>query len=248
MYLPPQTVARIEFVKNCTKTLHEVTGSAMHNYKGAVFADSGISTPLCNAVVMCGIEGKEAPDVVQYVTHYFQEKKLPYSWWLEESEEHPLLLEALTQAGFSSIGLFLGMTISLADLESRAESPLEIREVREEADFQAWGAVIAEAFEMAAPVSTSYGELFSKSPGLHLAGYQAGRAVTTGTLLGAYLYNVATLKEERSKGYATALVWELLQRAKAQGVEEVGLIGSPLAAGIYKRLGFETVARFHIFV
>jgi ribosomal protein S18 acetylase RimI-like enzyme len=55
---------------------------------------------------------------------------------------------------------------------------------------------------------------------------------------------VATVPEQRKKGYGTAMMDHLIQRAKNQGYHLVTLQASREGKGLYQRLGFQECCVF----
>ena len=56
----------------------------------------------------------------------------------------------------------------------------------------------------------------------------------------AGIYNVSTLSHWRNRGFASALLRQVMVKARDRGIHRAALQAAPDAAGIYRRLGFES--------
>jgi predicted GNAT family N-acyltransferase len=87
---------------------------------------------------------------------------------------------------------------------------------------------------------------------IHVLGRLEGRAVATGRLLLAepdgllHIGRVAVLREERGRGYGTAVMEALHDLARGRGYDSVTLAAQLHAIGFYERLGY--VARGDVFL
>lgn len=62
---------------------------------------------------------------------------------------------------------------------------------------------------------------------------------TTATVQMAGMYSVATRPSHRGRGFGTAVTAAALLAAQAQGFDTAVLEPSPMAATMYRRMGFE---------
>jgi len=260
MYIQPETLEKTyklqqDFVSDCNRALYAALELPIHCFKGSLFAESGIDTPLCNAVVGCKIGEGAADEVVAHITERFSERKLAHSWWIEGRDESPELLASLERHKLHSIGEFLGMRIDLNFMKTNSKTASDVT-VEVVDDLLSWSAVVAAAFEMQPAVASAYAKLFStigfNGPFTHLSAKKNGKIVSTGTLLitpqGGYIYNIATEEKERRRGCATAVMCELLAYAKNEGCKQVALLASPPSVGLYEKLGFRKMSLFHIYL
>jgi hypothetical protein len=65
-------------------------------------------------------------------------------------------------------------------------------------------------------------------------------AVRVGDAIG--IFDVATTRDERGRGYGAAATWAVMEPAFAAGVRLASLQTSPLGRSVYERLGYEIVA------
>ena len=80
---------------------------------------------------------------------------------------------------------------------------------------------------------------------LHLIAYEDGKAVATSRLAfvdGHYkIGRVAVLKEERGKKYGDYVVRSMLEKAFADGIEEIYVGAQIQARGFYETIGFRAI-------
>ena len=74
---------------------------------------------------------------------------------------------------------------------------------------------------------------------------------TASTVAGAGvvgLYQVATLPQARGFGLGTAISQAAMQDARRQGYRQAILHSTPMGLNVYRRLGFEPVTNFDIYL
>jgi len=95
-------------------------------------------------------------------------------------------------------------------------------------------------------------EVLALSPVDCFIGLVAGSAVTTalaftsGDAVG--IFNVATLVEQRGRGYASAVTVRCIQAARERGARWAYLQASSLGLGVYRRLGFDALERWRTWI
>jgi len=84
-------------------------------------------------------------------------------------------------------------------------------------------------------------------------GYANGQAVTsaasiiTGDAIG--LYSVATLPTHRRRGYAEAIMRQVIEQARQEsGIERTVLQSTRSGYALYQRMGYRTVTNFHVYI
>ncbi len=78
------------------------------------------------------------------------------------------------------------------------------------------------------PVSTAILEIHHKLPNMKIPNGRYGE-----------IYGVFTLAEYRKKGYATNLIYDLIELGNELGLSFIELDAAPKGLGIYKKCGFE---------
>jgi ribosomal protein S18 acetylase RimI-like enzyme len=250
-----RTVTKNDFVTDCNFHILNDAGVHLLHEKGFIYAKSGIKTPLFNAVVRCPSFSHDTDTTVDHIVHYYQTESLPHSWWINHTDLTTELKNALAKHHKKSIGTFPGLSIDVQHVKKLNPVPLSFEDVTSDVQFLTWSQIIADAFELQSPIDKQYADLFLKAPKgrfQHLLGCHQGKAIVSGTVLCheefAYIYNLATHKEERNKGYAAAMLVELIDIAKKANCSHVGLVSSPAALPLYKRVGFTEQCAFEIFI
>lgn len=243
------------YLKNCQLECFKNAGKTIYENNECSYGVTGIQAALLNCVFEFPSQSKNLKRHVHEVLDFFNNQNLPHSWWLESSQLSLELGQVLNENGLVMLGEFPGFCIDTSQIASpnKHASELIVELVETQQDYQKWSEVICSAFEFSDTVAEGYVKLFQQANDKfrHFVGKINGKVVSTGTLLClgnvGYFYNLATLTSERNKGYATQVLHEALQLARASHVDHVGLISSPLAAPIYQRLGFQKVCSFNIF-
>ncbi|SDL94862.1 GNAT family N-acetyltransferase [Bacillus sp. OK048] len=193
---------------------------------GMRWFSSSVSNPLFNRVVSTNCNEVDLPLVVDDITNYYQEKKLPFMWMTcSELDKPHNLKNYLEENGFGSIGTMPGMALKLEDLSGEnANIPgLEIEEVKTEDDFSSFMKVLKEGFEATDEVANGFriiDEAILNQPeyGTHFLARLDGEVVAISSVIYlagvAGIYNVATLEKARSKGMGTAITKQPLFEAK----------------------------------
>ena len=140
-------------------------------------------------------------------------------------------------------------------IQPKTSSQLSIKIITNNEEFTQWSSVIAKSFDFSQSVSEQYENLFNKvginGPLFHLIGEKNHQTICTGTLLltktGGYIYNIATIENERQSGYASELIYKLVQMAKSHQCQQIALISSPQATSMCSKLGFQQITSYHIY-
>lgn len=214
---------------------------------------SDISDDMFNYVLSARFTKENVSRRVDQVIHMFQEHNLPFSWWVGESDSPSDLKNELCQQGLMFKEKDTGMILNLQSFSLKTESQLHFKQVNNEKALKDFGDIILaigghpECYERIyrhLPLSI----LQKNSPlQIHIA-YLGDKPIVSGILvLGdniAGIYYVATIPDERGKGYGTAMMEHLLNLAKQWGYFLAGLEASHEGLNLYKRLGFKEVCIF----
>jgi ribosomal protein S18 acetylase RimI-like enzyme len=197
---------------------------------------------------------------IESLAGHFRRRSVAFMWVVHPSSLPEDLPELLGKHGLSEIDVMPGMARSLAGLPRMPLIPegIEIRKVLNPADasafyqFAAWRwqtaeehrehyAAIAEQFRLGEPDSRAHiwqawrgGQPVAKA-GMYMGSGSAG------------IYGVVTRPEARHLGLARILTLTAVYAARRSGYRLAVLHSSPMAEGLYKSLGFETVASFRLF-
>ncbi len=138
-----------------------------------------------------------------------------------------------------------------------AEPGPRVERVREAGQLAAWCRVLGRGFSVPQIAAEAFGRAFA-AVGLDAAdwslylAYLEDQAVATACMfLGsgvAGIYNVATLPEARGQGAGSAVSYTPLRTAHQAGYQIATLQASRLGYGVYRRLGFEEICTFDLYV
>ena len=236
-------------VRNTTVTLYQTLELPMKPNDWGTSVCTGIPSPLFNGIVSVR-DGDKAVLAVGEVDRMYKEQGVPYCWWFEKSYSTPQLEQAFVDQGLELAGIFPGMGRGLD-----APIPKPVHNVEEVGCLDEWAHVVASAFEFTEEAEEGFRQVLTNAvdaPYIHMAVKEEGKIVSTGSVLFnkgcAYISNIATLEEFRNQGYAQSVITQLLRKAQACQMERSALISSPMAASVYKRMGFHTFMGFLIYL
>lgn len=131
---------------------------------------------------------------------------------------------------------------------------LSIEAVRDEAVLTRYQRVMAEGFGM----PLDFAQRLLQPAFLRVTGFESyvalvkGEAVATSSLYCgagvAGVYNVATLPDQRRRGYGEAMTWHAVTRGRERGCSVAILQASAMGKPVYEGMGFRTVAPYRTFV
>lgn len=189
-----------------------------------------------------------------HVISLYKKHHLPFSWWIGESDTPPGLASALSKEGLGFKEENVGMYLECDSFQTKTHTPLlKFQRVFSLKELQDFCQIIVEiggnpqAFDLIyrqlPQVLYTEGACFE----MHV-GYVSELPVVTGVLVldanVAGIYYVATAPSQRKKGYGTAMMEYLLDRAKTEGYSVATLQASHEGKNLYKRLGFKEVCTF----
>ena len=215
-----------------------------------LFIDSRFPSDTFN-IVCCLQSSTSSPDTsIEYVCAYFAGVGRPFSWWVSSTGFPSSLHQQLCDQGLVAAELELAMMLNLESFEAPGDHPeLRIERVANGEQLKAFASVIAANWDPSDINVLSYyrdvaeAVFHANCPVRLFVGYVGATPVATAevTTSGgvAGVYSVATLKEYRRHGFATAIVAQALSSVKVEGFELAFLQSSKIVASVYARLGFE---------
>jgi GNAT superfamily N-acetyltransferase len=195
--------------------------------------------------------------VVEKIVQFFKERgDLPFSWWVEAKQEPLQLAETLKEHQIVSLGEFSGMIMNLNDLKRIDPSQVfAVEKIEDAASMTEMIDVLIDAYEADAKVAEFAKKLFWEAAQqnknvLHFIGREdRERPVSAGSLFifqdVACIYHIGTVHSARKKGYASYLMYQMLETAKKLGCVSSVLVSTPAGEGMYRRLGYNVSSVFH---
>lgn len=234
-------------------------GCSLHEEDDLLWFETPIPIIPYNGVLKCQVE-RSADQRIDRIVEHLGRKQAQFMWILHPSSRPSDLGDRLLRRGLKDVELVLGMARSLEDLPALPPLPypMEVRKVAGERDasafyeFATWRwsvpeeyvdryAAVAQGFRVGEPGSRAHmwqawheGQPIAKA-GLYLASRSAG------------IYAVVTRPEARRRGLARTLTLTALHEARSLGYRLAVLHSSPMAEGLYRALGFDTIAEFRLF-
>lgn len=212
---------------------------------------STITDDMFNYALFTRFKEKNTSQRIEEIANLFEEKELPFSWWVSPLDRPSSLEKALQDQGFLQKEVNIGMYKELKDLHI-PEAPPSFTIERAETSLKDFMDVITaiggppKAFESIHSKAPSI--LYTGDSSLEMyVGYVDQNPVVTGLLvthLGvAGIYYIATVPTHRKKGYATAMMYHLLQRAVKKGYTIATLQASEDGVPVYEKMGFTSCSR-----
>ena len=212
--------------------------------------DSGLPCDTFNLVCRARLDASSADARVESAIDHFRRAERPFSWWVGPADRPADLGRRLEASGLEKAESELAMAADLSSLGGDIALPegfriVRVRSAQELADFARIQAAnwnppdpqVVRFYELAAAV------LLSGDCPLHLhVGYlgaepvAASEAALSGGVVG--LYNVATRREFRRRGFGAALTAWPLRDARAQGYRTAVLQAAAEGVRLYERIGF----------
>lgn len=215
-------------------------------------ASVGVPNPLFNQAFVLQ---QPSVDELRQATAWMVARNVPY--WVTT----PATLADAVASLADDVGLrqadhgMPGMALmSPTDLSTAPPADVEIIPVKEPGQLEAVAVAASDAFgapleaaHMLAPASTLEDDRIR-----WFAGYVDGEPAACGQLLRtgdvAGVYTIAVRERYRRRGLGEAITRAVLAEGRDQGCKIGVLHASPMGEPVYKRMGFETVTRYHHFV
>ncbi len=236
-----------------------VEGSRLHDTPELMWFETPIAALPYNAVLRTKQAGPIEPIADELFAH-FEAAQKPFFWLLHPTIRPTNIEQCLRERGFGEVDVALGMVASLNELPHAGALPagIEIREVLGPSDFD----VVIDFIIWRWQVPEGWSGFFEKirdvtqvgRPGSSSRAWIAWRgdealakAVTRESDGVIGLYGVATKPEARGLGLGRNICLHAFKETdRGRGMMGV-LHSSPMAVGLYEKMGFKEVASFRLF-
>ncbi len=223
---------------------------------------TGLPGPMFNGVLYARFGPHELESRIDAVIDYFQQREVPFSWWVGPTSTPDTLCEVLisrgmTQAPFDTPGMAIDLRVLNEQLLEKAtrRSKTVVQRVQTKTELKEWVGIAGKVFGLTPKTVEAFYEMHSPHIGHRAKGdvvdyiaFIEGEPVGVSYL--AYsagvvgLYSVGTLNDYRGKGIGTAVSLAPLLEAKQQGYEIGTLQAAQMAINLYIRMGFKTCCQF----
>jgi GNAT superfamily N-acetyltransferase len=219
---------------------------------------SGLPARVVNAANLARFGG-DAAERIEAVKAFFGRFRVPFRWFFGPTTTPDDLPAHLYAAGLAQLSNTPGMALDIATMhdEPTTVAGLEVREVGDSADFEAWLQCCIESFPFDPVIADAWRRVheplgFGDASPLHnYIGWLDGRAVAVSAILYgrdcAGIWNVGTIADVRGRGIGRETTLQALRDARARGATLSVLGSSPMGLPVYTRIGFEEVCRIRHF-
>lgn len=201
-----------------------------------------------------------APDrAIESLLHHYADRKVEHLWLVHPSAEPHNLADRLAAHGLEEADGFTGMVLEPDRLNTPTNAPNGV-DIRELCTDDEEGVIEFIAARWSVPtdaiphlqrffIDNNIGSKGAATRGwiATIDGNLVGKAFTHRFENTVGIYGVATQPEARGRGVARALCARAFAEASVPGVDMLVLHSTEMAAGIYKKFGFRSVAPFRLF-
>lgn len=241
---------------------HARIGSEIQDLPGVSLIFCGLNYAAFNAALLAQPIETNSGDLsrlVEIATTRFEARDLRWTYWVcDDFLGQSVRREAdriFSHYGLRPLTEAPGMYTEKLLPPDRKLPELEVRPVTDAATRNAFAEIMSVTFEIPHAVCASiYGTERAWAGDFHgYVGFANGQAVTsaaasiTGEVIG--LYSVATLPTHRRRGYAEAIMRQVIARAQQNGeVTRTVLQSTRSGFSLYKRMGYRTVTNFNVYI
>jgi len=172
--------------------------------------------------------------------------RTPLSFWVHPYNRAQGLIETLKERDFAPV-----ITCPLMVWSARPVTVAESDIRPANGDWEAFNQIIRTAFHFNELVKDRYAALLEKCPIENYLIYLGGKPVGTGSLFPygqkGGIFNIATLAEYEGRGCARSMMQFLMHRAHQLGIQQLVLLSSPKAEGLYRSLEFKKIVDIDIY-
>ena len=217
-----------------------------------IFVCPGVYDSTFNFVLRARFRPENVEKRVLETLSIFRENKLPLSWYIGPKDTPSNLPEMLVKSGLVCVDENVGMFLEIKSFVYKPQQKVKFQRVLTSAQLQDFDLVNIKSGE--SPhfdllfkdlPSSVYGE---GSPIEFYVGYVDGVPIVSGILVlyagVAGIYYIATVPEERRKGYAIAIMGMLFERALKLGYDIATLQATEDGKHLYRKLGFLECCHF----
>lgn len=240
-------------------TMGRAGGGEEYRSEHLVYTIGGSPIDYHNAVVHANLTPETADAAVRMIVGKLREKNVPGTWHLTEAMFPLNLAQRLIEASFTDGGFEPCMAVNLYALPENAPVTPGLRVLRAASheDIDTWASTLAQGFGEGEREANWVGEVYKRiglgeeSPFRHYVAWLGDTPVATASLFldgsTAGIYFVMTAPEARRKGIGAAITLHALREARTMGYH-VGVLGaSAMGESVYRRLGFETFSKMHVY-
>jgi ribosomal protein S18 acetylase RimI-like enzyme len=226
------------------------------------WASLGVPLPSVNLVFGAHLASPADANVERRIDEaiaWFDERGLPFVWWILPSTEPADLGARLIERGFTrTAGEMPAMAVALAGPpHPRLPDGVTIEPVRDPATYRVYCDTLAAAFDAPAEFADAWHRLVSLEfgddlPLRPLLGWLDGKPVATGLAVLAEdivgLYSIGTIAGARGRGIGRAMTLATMQAGWDAGRRVALLEATEMGYPLYRSIGFETITTIELYL
>lgn len=220
-----------------------------------IIIDSHLANSTFNLVCKARLKEENALDAIESAATYFHREDMPFAWWISPDDMPRALPHLLETADLHQTETCIGMALSIEDY-AYEQAELRVERVLNTTQMQDYASIMCDV-QGETPAIQAWYEQLSLFPFLLddyeqlYVGYLDEQPVSCGTITlhseVAGVHGLATIRSQRRRGFATAMLQELLMRSQATGYSTATLQAAKETIILYEKLGFEKLCEFMVF-
>lgn len=184
---------------------------------------------------------------IEQIKGIYADLNMPHTWLISPLTRPANLGTQLEQHGYKRIATWFAMTLDLRGWQP-SSAALSVERVQDEPD--TWIQVVEESYDLPRGLRREF--YHATQPAAHrYVGRADGEAVAALELYFAPssvgVYMVGTRPAWRGRGYASALLMQVLRDVDSGQHPVAALQATPAGRGVYARLGFQEIAPIQIY-
>ena len=222
---------------------------------GTLVSSGGLPFDLSNLVLGACYPNEVLDETIDAeinsVMEFFEERKVPWIWWLGPDIHPEDMPQRLTAHGLTGNSLLPAMAASLPVNNVSTNPDVLIWKAGTRSDLEAASNIRQSIFEFSEKISFSYFEdmetdwLQNDRARLYLARLRDGPPASIGALIYGNgqpgVYVMTTLPDWERKGLGSAILKRILTDAEMDGQSIIFLTASPKGFPLYQKFGFEHI-------
>lgn len=222
--------------------------------KYTIVLNSVIQDDSFNYILEAEFKEENADEIISEATKQFEEKNIPYSWWVFPNDKPTNISTCLERNGFSNIHTNIGMYFDLDAWDGKTSNleNFKITQVQDVKGLKDFAFVLGNDSNYLDNYFLEISKLLtSEDPQEYYVGYLNNKPIACGLICFfgrvAGLHCLTTSPGFRKNGYGTAMQKFRLKRAKKLGFHTAILQASSSGHSLYLKLGWQELGQYKEF-